>query len=101
LQIDHLDAIRTSAHAIYRASQWLNDGLATIGEAINDLWDQAMNDENLLSQFFERVDEIVASSPEGEWDTLIRRAFPESLVWDGYVASTVEALCGGDVRCAP
>lgn len=57
-----------------------------------------MNDDNLLNQFFERVDEIVASSPEGERDTLIRRAFPESLVWDGYVSSVVEALCGGDIR---
>ena len=60
-----------------------------------------MNDDSLLNQFFERVDDIVSSSPEGEWDTLIRRAFPESLVWDGYVASTVEALCGGDARGTP
>jgi hypothetical protein len=56
--------------------------------------------DDLLDKFFKRVDEIVASHPESEWDTLIRRAFPESLVWDGYVASTVEALCGGDVRGA-
>ena len=59
-----------------------------------------MNDEDLLNKFFERVEEIVSGSPEGEWDALIRRAFPESLVWDGYVASIVEALCGGDVRQA-
>lgn len=56
-----------------------------------------MNEEYLLNQFFERVEEIVSSQPEGEWDVLIRRAFPASLAWDGYVASTVEALCGGDV----
>lgn len=57
-----------------------------------------MNDDGLLNKFFERVEEIVSSRPEGEWDELIRRAFPESLVWDGYVASIVEALCGGDVK---
>ena len=57
-----------------------------------------MNDEELLNTFFERVEEIVSSQPEGEWSTLIRRAFPASLQWDGYVAATVEALCGGDVQ---
>jgi hypothetical protein len=57
-----------------------------------------MNDEDLLNKFFERVEEIVASSPEREWDALIRRACPDSLEWDGYVSSVVEALCGGDVR---
>jgi len=57
-----------------------------------------MNDDELLNTFFERVEEIVSSQPEGEWSTLIRRAFPASLQWDGYVAATVEALCGGDVR---
>jgi hypothetical protein len=57
-----------------------------------------MNDDELLNTFFERVDEIVSSQPEGEWDALIRRAFPASLQWDGYVSATVEALCGGDVR---
>ncbi len=57
-----------------------------------------MNDDELLNTFFERVEEIVSSQPEGEWSTLIRRDFPASLQWDGYVASTVEALCGGDVR---
>ncbi len=60
-----------------------------------------MNDENLLNKFFERVEEIVSSSPEGEWDTLIDRAFPESLVWDGHVQSMVEMLCGGDVKQVP
>ena len=59
-----------------------------------------MSDEDLLNQFFERVEEIVSSQPEGEWSAAIRRAFPASLAWDGYVASTVEALCGGDVRQA-
>ena len=59
---------------------------------------EAMNDDELLNTFFERVEEIVSSHPEGEWSALIRRAFPASLQWDGYVASTVEALCGGDAR---
>lgn len=57
-----------------------------------------MSDDELLNTFFERVEEIVSSQPEGEWDALIRRAFPATLAWDGYVASIVEALCGGDVR---
>lgn len=57
-----------------------------------------MNDEDLLNTFFERVEEIVSSHPESEWDELIGRAFPDTLVWDGYIASMVEALCGGDVR---
>ncbi|MBL0307670.1 MAG: hypothetical protein IPQ25_17070 [Chitinophagaceae bacterium] len=57
-----------------------------------------MNDEDLLNKFFERVEEIVSSQPEGKWDELIRRAFPGSMVWDGYVASMVEVLCGGDVQ---
>lgn len=57
-----------------------------------------MNDEDLLNQFFDRVEEVVSGRPKDEWDALIRRAFPASLVWDGYVASTVEALCGGDVE---
>jgi len=59
-----------------------------------------MNNEDLLNKFFERVEEIVSNSPEGEWDGLIRDAFPADLPWDGYVASIVEALCGGDVRQA-
>jgi hypothetical protein len=57
-----------------------------------------MNDEDLLNQFFGRVEEIVSGRPKVEWDTLIRSEFPASLVWDGYVASMVEALCGGDVE---
>ena len=57
-----------------------------------------MNDEDLLNKFFERVNEIVTTSPEGEWNALIRRAFPASLAWDGYVASVVEVICGGDVQ---
>jgi hypothetical protein len=56
------------------------------------------NDEDLLSAFFARVEYIVANHPEGEWGDLIRRAFPESLEWDGYVGSMVEMLCGGDVK---
>ena len=56
-----------------------------------------MNDEDLLNVFFERVEEIAAGCPESEWGALIRSAFPESLIWDSYVASMVEVLCGGDV----
>lgn len=56
-----------------------------------------MNDDDTLNAFFERVEMIVSSRPNGEWDALIRDAFPASLVWDGYVASVVEVLCGGDV----
>ena len=57
-----------------------------------------MNDDELLNTFFDRVEEIVAGRPEAEWDTLIRQAF-RHLLWDGYVGSMVEMLCGGDVRC--
>lgn len=60
-----------------------------------------MNDEDLLNKFFDRVEEIVSGSPESERDALIRSAFPESLVWDGYVGSMVEMLCGGDVVEVP
>lgn len=57
-----------------------------------------MNDDELLNAFFARVEEIVATRPEGERDELIRRAFPSSLQWDGYVGAMVEVLCGGDVQ---
>ena len=59
---------------------------------------EAMNDDELLNTFFDRVEEIVSSQPDSEWDTLIRQAFPASLQWDGYVGSMVEILCGGDAR---
>jgi SPP1 gp7 family putative phage head morphogenesis protein len=37
LLLEQLDAIRTSAHAVYRASQWSDDDFAAIGAAIDDL----------------------------------------------------------------
>lgn len=37
LLLEQLDAIRTSAHAVYRASQWSDDDFSAIGAAIDDL----------------------------------------------------------------